>query len=100
MKWFDLLGLMDMIGVPSLFVITLELLRYILKIGSGIQALLRSSLYDLYDTWYEKGYAPRDIKANFENLYLWYHTLGKNGVMTRRYEKFLELPDSPEKDKL
>ena len=41
-----------------------------------------------------------DIKANFENLYLWYHTLGKNGVMTRRYEKFLELPDSPEKDKL
>nr|DAF18944.1 MAG TPA: hypothetical protein [Caudoviricetes sp.] len=96
MEFMHFLGFIDMIGVPSLFIITLALLRYILKIGLGIQALLRSSLYDLYDTWTDKGYAPRDIKANFENLYLWYHALGKNGVMTRKYEEFLNLPDMPD----
>ena len=69
MEFMNFLGFIDMIGVPSLFIITLALLRYMLKIGLGIQALLRSSLYDLYDTWMDKGYAPRDIKANFENLY-------------------------------
>ena len=96
MEIMHLLGFLDTIGVPSLFIITIATLRYLLKMGAGIQALLRSSLYDLYDTWMDKGYAPRDIKANFENLYLWYHSLGKNGVMTRKYEEFLKLPDMPD----
>lgn len=95
MLLLSLLQLLDTIGLPSLFVMTLMILRYLLKMGSGVQALLRSNLYDIYDTWTPRGYAPREVKANFENLYIWYHSLGKNGVMTRKYEEFLNLPDNP-----
>lgn len=95
MESLNILQFLDMLGVPSLFVITLMILKYLLKMGAGIQAILRNNLYDLYDTWTPRGYAPREVKANFENLYVWYHSLGKNGVMTRKYEEFLNLPDNP-----
>nr|DAE96016.1 MAG TPA: hypothetical protein [Caudoviricetes sp.] len=95
MESLEVLRFLDMLGVPSLFVITVMILRYLLKMGAGVQALLRNNLYDLYDIWTARGYAPRDVKANFENLYVWYHSLGKNGVMGRKYEEFLRLPDNP-----
>lgn len=67
----------------------------------GVQALLRHELYELYDTYYqEKGYAPLDIKNDFEFIYMGYHNLGKNGVMDGIHERFMRLPeDDPKEDK-
>ncbi len=63
----------------------------------GVQALLRHELYALYDEYYkEKGYAPLDIKNDFEFIYLGYHNLGKNGVMDGIHERFMKLPDDIE----
>lgn len=58
----------------------------------GIQALLRDRLYQLYDKHMEEGFAPIDVKENFENLYKQYHNLGENGVMDESHDKFKELP--------
>lgn len=64
----------------------------------GVQALLRHELYELYDTYYkEKGYAPLDIKNDFEFIYLGYHNLGKNGVMDGIHERFMQLPEEEPK---
>lgn len=62
----------------------------------GVQALLRHNLYELYDEWFtKKGYAPLDVKNDFEFIYLGYHNLGKNGVMDGLHERFMQLPEEP-----
>ena len=60
----------------------------------GLQALLRNQLYELSDTWTPRGYAPIEVKNNFENIYQQYHSLGKNGVMTHIHDEFMDLPSS------
>ena len=59
----------------------------------ALQALLRNKLYEIYECWMPKKFAPTDVKENFENLYQRYHTLGKNGVMNGKHEAFMALPD-------
>ena len=58
----------------------------------GLQALLRDRLYQVYNHYQEKGYAPIYAKENFENMYTQYHNLGANGVMDEIREKFKNLP--------
>lgn len=65
----------------------------------GVQALLRDKLYDKYDKYTELGYAPIRARENFENIWLQYHNLGKNGVMDDIHNRFMELPtEKPEKE--
>ena len=33
-----------------------------------------------------------DDKANFSNMYRWYHALGQNGMMTHIYNEVLDMP--------
>lgn len=62
----------------------------------GVQALLRDKLYDKYDKYTELGYAPIRARENFENIWLQYHNLGKNGVMDDIHNKFMSLPTDKE----
>ena len=75
--------------------------RHVTEVSdAALQALLRSELYEIYETWVPKKYAPTWAKENFENLYVRYHSLGKNGVMDEKREVFLALPDTkPFKEK-
>lgn len=75
--------------------------RHVAEVSdAALQALLRSELYEIYETWVPKKYAPTGAKENFENLYVRYHSLGKNGVMDEKREVFLALPDTkPFKEK-
>lgn len=66
----------------------------------AVQALLRDKLYDKYDKYSELGYAPIRARENFENLWLRYHKLGKNGVMDDIHNKFMQLPTEKEDVKL
>lgn len=59
----------------------------------GVQALLRDRLMKTYNIHSENGWAPIYVKDSFENMWMQYHKLGKNGVMDEIHEKFLELPD-------
>ena len=61
----------------------------------GVQALLRAQMINDYNRYLEKGYAPIYAKQNFENCWLQYDRLGKNGVMQDIHNKFLQLPTEP-----
>ena len=63
-------------------------------IKKGTQAGLRHDLCLIADEWLIKGYCPRNVKVDFENLYNQYHQLGKNGVMDNTYQSILALPES------
>jgi len=66
----------------------------------AVQALLRHELYDIYNEYYPKGYAPIDVKNDFEFIYMGYHNLGKNGVMDGIHERFMSLPEESPKKKI
>lgn len=63
----------------------------------GNQASLRHDLNTIADLWLPKGYCPRSIKADFDNIYRLYHAMGENGVMDDVYKKIMELPESKPK---
>ena len=63
----------------------------------GSQASLRHNIYEVYDAWIDKGYCPRDVKADFDNLYQNYHAMGKNGVMDKCYKDLMDQPDHQHK---
>ena len=65
--------------------------------AKGIQALLRDRLYEIYFRCMSKGYATNVEKNNFENLYVQYHALGRNGVMDAYRKQLLELPTKIER---
>lgn len=58
----------------------------------GVQALLRDRMLHCYNKYMEVGHAPIYAKENFENMYLQYHELGGNGVITHLHEEFMGLP--------
>jgi hypothetical protein len=58
----------------------------------GMQALLRDRMLSTYKEYIHQGYAPVCIKDNFDNMYMQYHALGANGVMTGLYKEFMALP--------
>jgi hypothetical protein len=58
----------------------------------GVQAILRDRLIHDYNRYMEVGYAPIYAKENFENMWVSYHNLGKNGVMDEIHETFSNLP--------
>lgn len=65
---------------------------------TGIQALLRNSLYTLYYKCKSKGCATITEKIDFENMYQQYHNMHQNGVMENVYKNMLALPYADEDD--
>lgn len=58
----------------------------------GVQALLRDRLYSMYYKYKAVGYRSPHGTENFENIWIQYENLGKNGVMLDIRNKFYELP--------
>ena len=61
-------------------------------IALGIQALLRNCLLQGYRYYQEKGWADYEDRANLENVWQQYHTLGGNGDMNDLRNTFRHLP--------
>ena len=61
-------------------------------IQMGVQALLRAQMVEYYNHYHAKGYAPLYARESFENCWIQYERLGKNGVMADLRAKFLALP--------
>lgn len=62
----------------------------------GVQALLRAQMIDQYYKYVQAKEVPLSVKQNFENLWLQYEKLGKNGVMSDMHKEFMgfrTLPD-------
>lgn len=90
-------GLIGAFG-GAMIALVAYLIKYVIALARGVQALLRTQLYEDYNKWQEKGYAPIEARQNFENCYQRYHRLGKNGVMDDIHIKFLRLPTEPQNE--
>ncbi len=58
-------------------------------IKSGMQAMLRSDLINMYNKYKDIKKVPLYVKDNFENVWQNYHNLGANGVMDGIHEEFM-----------
>jgi hypothetical protein len=65
---------------------------HIKALQMGVQALLRAQMITYYNHYRAKGYAPLYARESFENCWVQYEKLGKNGVMANIRAKFLALP--------
>lgn len=65
------------------------------KLKHGVQASNRADLEVLVEKADTQGYLSKYEKDRFEQLYMAYHTLGKNGVMDASRKRILNLPEHP-----
>ncbi|MBQ1790422.1 MAG: hypothetical protein II008_09600 [Oscillospiraceae bacterium] len=88
-----------LLGIPSIIVGMLGFVKVWIKqmraVKLGLQAILRDRLLQAYHYYKEQGYASYDEKQNVVNLYTQYEALGPNGIMQRKHETFLALPEEP-----
>ena len=96
-QWLCLLGIPSLIAAGTgLIVNQYHQLR---AVKLGLQAILRDRLLQAYKFYNHQGWASYDDKQNVLNIYNQYEILGKNGIMDKKHQKFLELPDEPTKEK-
>lgn len=62
---------------------------HIKALQNGVQALLRAQMIDEYYKYKQAGEVPLNVKENFENLWVQYEKLGKNGVMSDIHKEFM-----------
>ena len=90
-NWLSLLGIPGML--VSLFTFIGVQIKQNRAMKLGLQAILRDRLLQAYHFYMHQGWASYDDKANVRNLYTQYEILGPNGIMERKHNAFLDLPD-------
>ncbi len=86
-NWQWMLSFVTVVGGLLTYVIV-----QISEVKRGMQALLRAQMISNYNHYSEKGYAPIYARQNFENCWINYEALYKNGVMSDIHAKFMALP--------
>jgi hypothetical protein len=88
-----------LLGIPSIIVGMLGFVKVWIKhmraVKLGLQAILRDRLLQAYHFYKQQGWASYDDKSNVKNLYDQYEALGPNGIMQRKHDSFLDLPEEP-----
>ncbi len=85
-NWGWILSFVTVIGGMVVYVFV-----HIRALQRGVQALLRAQMIQYYNHYREKGYAPIYARESFENCWVQYEKLGKNGVMADIRKKFLSM---------
>ena len=65
-------------------------------IRNGIRAVLRDRILQGYNHFKQKGIISLAQLDNISNMYMAYHNLGGNGVVTSVYHKLMEIPHEKE----
>lgn len=92
-NWLCLLGIPGLIAGLFGFIKGQAKVNKAIKLG--LQAILRDRLLQAYHFYKHQGWASYEDKQNVLNLYAQYEALGPNGIMERKHNAFLELPDEP-----
>ncbi len=90
-NWLCLLGIPGML--TGLFTFIGVQIKQNKAMKLGLQAILRDRLLQAYHFYKHQGWASYDDKQNVLNLYTQYEILGPNGIMERKHNEFLALPD-------
>lgn len=90
------------LGIPSIFSMTLYCIRYYKKytrqikvLAKAQQAQMRSQLLEQYHKYMKDGYISEEHMEDWENQYQAYHSLGENGILDNRRNTLLKLPSVP-----
>ena len=67
-------------------------------IRDGIRAVLRDRILQAYNHFSRQGKIQIEELENISNMYIAYHNLGGNGVVTSIYQKVLEIPHELKKE--
>lgn len=86
-NWGWIVSFVGIIGGLVIYVYT-----YLKALKEGVQALLRAQMINYFNLYSQQGYAPIYARESFENLWVQYERLGKNGVMRDIHDRFLALP--------
>jgi hypothetical protein len=86
-NWLWIVSFVTVVGGLVVYVYS-----HIKALQMGVQALLRAQMIEYYNHYRAKGYAPLYARESFENCWIQYEKLGKNGVMANIRAKFLALP--------
>jgi len=62
----------------------------------GVQALLRAQMITYYNHYRAIGSVPHYARDSFENCWVQYERMGKNGVMKDIHDRFMQIPLSEE----
>lgn len=89
-NWGWILSFASVIGGLSTYVY-----GHLKALQAGVQALLRAQMISDYNHYRAKGYAPVYARESFENCWISYERLGKNGVMSNIHANFFALPTNP-----
>ena len=68
-------------------------------IRNGVTAVLRDRIVQAYMYYENIGYLPLKERENIYMMYVAYHDLGGNGLVTQLYNELNELPCTKEDDK-
>lgn len=70
---------------------------YIIKEYGGMKmgmiALLRNEIIRIYEKHMKLGHCPSYMKKNINEMYISYHKLGGNGMITSMVEEIYKLPN-------
>lgn len=90
-QWLCILGIPGLVAAGAGLIVNQY--HQLKAVKLGLQAILRDRLLQAYEFYARRGFADYDEKANVVNLYEQYEALGPNGIMQRKHDAFLSLPD-------
>ena len=67
---------------------------------NGMIALLRNEIVRIYDKYTKLGYCPSYMKENINEMYVNYHKLGGNGMVTSMVSELFKLPNELNEEKI
>lgn len=96
---------LGIIGIPSIFTMTMwcikkckQFTQQLVVLAEAQQAQMRNQLISQYKfymaQYHEQGWVDIEDIDDWENQYQKYHLLGANGVLDKKREQLLSLPNS------
>ncbi len=102
----DIVSILALIGVPSLFAISMYFAKACIKFSHKIDVLMnaqqkqmRRDLTQDYHEYMNQGFIDDDDLDMWEASYQAYHSLGVNGVMDSRREDLIKLNSRSAKER-
>ncbi|MBQ0114006.1 MAG: hypothetical protein KBT03_12825 [Bacteroidales bacterium] len=96
----NLFQILELVGVPSIFAITVYIIKLVLKLAKQVDILqksqkaqMRAQLLKDYTEYQNRGFVRQLELDEWMNQYNAYHELvGVNGVLDSRKEDLLKMP--------
>lgn len=99
----ELIAWLSVLGIPTIFAMTswsikccLQYTRQLKILAKAQQAQMRSQLLEQYHFYMDNGWISEEHMEDWENQYMAYHSLGENGILDKRREQLLQLPNKKE----